>query len=96
MSSNTLPTARVLLLRLAATWLVIPCLVALSIAVVEYFWIVPVVLPLIFAWGFLALLSAVWAVQFIRRGAWRYGLLCLLLPAVILLAGVASLAGFGC
>jgi hypothetical protein len=77
-------TVRVLLLRLATTWLLIPLLVAALDATLDWFFFVPAEIALSLAWVVLGLLSAVWSVQYVRKRAWLYGLLSLILPAVML------------
>jgi hypothetical protein len=75
---------RVLLIRLATTWLLIPLLVAALDASLNWFFFVPIEIALSLAWVVLGLLSAVWSVQYVRKRACLYGLLCLILPAVML------------
>ncbi|MDP9025226.1 MAG: hypothetical protein M3N13_07625 [Candidatus Eremiobacteraeota bacterium] len=77
-------TFRVLLLRLATTWLLIPLLVAALDASLNWLFFVPVEIVLSLAWVVLGLVSAGWSVQYVRKRAWLYGLVCLILPAVML------------
>ncbi len=88
------PSIRVLVLRLAATWLLIPLLVAVADAQVDSNGAVTfvVMIALVLVWELLAILSAVWAVNYGRIGAWRFDAMSSLLPVAMLWTLIAEFA----
>jgi len=54
-----------------------------------------VAIPLSLVWVLLALLSAVWSVQYVHRGAFLYGVLSLVLPGVMLASAQAEVQRAG-